>query len=95
MLVHQDAVNEQSVQNGHTLKVTTPWIVTTLSSGSLTMFAAIRLASSRALCVAISVTFMVRARKITVADDAVGLLDGQGRRESARHIVFCYYRNRS
>jgi hypothetical protein len=62
---------EQSVQNGHTLKVTTPWIVTTLSSGKLPMFAAIRLASSRALCLAIPVTFMVRARKITVADDAV------------------------
>jgi len=38
-----------------------------------------------------------RAPVISIADDeaGVGFLNGPGRRESARHIVFCYYRNRS
>ena len=71
MLVHQDAVNrakcpKRSYPQGHDAMDCDDAVVWQLAD-----VAAIPLASSRALCLAIPVTFMVRARKITVADDAV------------------------
>ena len=68
------------------------------SSGSLAMLAAMRRASSRVssaprLFLAIDVAERL---PVSVADDETGgdFLNGPGRREVARHIVFCYYQNR-